>query len=653
MGWDEAVFGWFHGKARALLRARVPAAERAREATLEELRERLRLFACALSERAMEVREAEDAGGFVGATLLVPSAMRYGPTREENERAYLLRVVWSVAAMGRGLALPTRDPLERALATLLAAPATSDAVLESCPGAAEGLRAHEAFALSAELPLERHRGAARALAALRRARLGAALPALSSEERAWLDRALETRPRDRASLEAALGELAPPLRSLGVSRRSVLDPPLLWGWIGSPAPASHAASDDAGDDARGLPSGTELASKPREHARRIELQKDPLQDNPLVHSFEKVHTAEEHRGGSKQPDGSDELDKHEEALRELDVREVVRTTERAASLLRSDVMIEGAAGDLADDGEPGEGIPYDEWNEKARAYRAGWCRVRPAYVRERRSAGEARAWLAGVRSGAARHIDALRAELSRIELARRWRSRQLDGPEIDDDAVVERHAALASGHPGPDRLYRARLRSAPELAVLLLIDASLSTDGWIQERRVLDVELESALVLADALDGLGVELSIASFHSHTRRDCRFDVVKAMNDPWRGAPAERRLASIEPAGYTRIGPALRHASGVLERASARRRLLLVITDAKPNDYDRYEGSYGIADVRQAVREAERSGIHVHALAIDPRARFYLPRMFGPSRHSAVPTPGDLAHAMGRACADMRV
>src|SRR5690606_36468471 len=189
------------------------------------------------------------------------------------------------------------------------------------------------------------------------------------------------------------------------------------------------------------------------------------------------------------------------------------------------------------------------------------------------------------------------------------------------DAVVERHAALASGHPGPDRLYRARLRSAPELAVLLLIDASVSTDGWIQERRVLDEELESALVLADALDGLGVELAIASFHSHTRRDCRFDVVKAMSEPWHGGKAERRLASIEPAGYTRIGPALRHASGLLERASARRRLLLLITDAKPNDYDRYEGSYGIADVRQAVREAERAGIHVHALAIDPRARFY--------------------------------
>ena len=652
MGWDEAVFGWFHGKARALLRARVPAVERAREATLEELRERLRLFACALSERPIEVREAEDAGGFIGATILLPSAMRYAPTREENERAYLLRVVWSAAALRHGLALPTRDPLERALATLLAAPATSDAVLESYPGAAEGLRAHQAFALAMELPLERHRGAARALAALRRAHLGAP-PVRSGAEGAWLDRALDARSRDRASLEAALRELTPPLRALGVSRRDALDPPLFWGWIGSPAPAADAASGEAGDDARGLSSGTEIAFKPREHVRRVELEKDPLQDNPLVHSFEKIHTAEEHRGGSKQPDGTDELSKHEEALRELDVREVVRTTERAASLLRSDVMIEGAAGDLADDDEPKQGIPYDEWNEKARAYRAGWCRVRPAYVRERKSAAEARAWLAGVRSGAARHIDALRAELQRIELARRWRSRQLDGAEIDDDAVVERHAALASGHPGPDRLYRARLRSAPELAVLLLIDASLSTDGWIQERRVLDVELESALVLADALDGLGVELAIASFHSHTRRDCRFDVVKAMSEPWHGGKAERRLASIEPAGYTRIGPALRHASAILERGSARRRLLLLITDAKPNDYDRYEGSYGIADVRQAVREAERSGIHVHALAIDPRARFYLPRMFGPSRHSAVPTPGDLAHAMGRVCADMRV
>src|SRR5690606_23595425 len=111
-------------------------------------------------------------------------------------------------------------------------------------------------------------------------------------------------------------------------------------------------------------------------------------------------------------------------------------------------------------------------------------------------------------------------------------------------------------------------------------------DGWVQDRRVRDVELETALVLADAMDGLGIELGIAAFSSHTRRDCRFHVIKGMREAW--ASAELRLASVEAGGYTRIGPALRHATAVLGRTSARRRLLLLVTDAKPNDYDRYEG-----------------------------------------------------------------
>ena len=98
--------------------------------------------------------------------------------------------------------------------------------------------------------------------------------------------------------------------------------------------------------------------------------------------------------------------------------------------------------------------------------------------------------------------------------------------------------------------------------------------------------------------------------------------------------------------------LRPATAALSRTHARRRLLLLITDAKPNDYDRYEGSYGIADVRQAVREAEQVGLHVHALAMDPRARAQLPRMFGPSRHTAVAGPDRLSEAVGRICVAMR-
>lgn len=652
MGWDEAVFGWIYGKARALGRPKLSEEVRARQATLASCRDRLRLLACALAEDDVEIREAENEGGFAGTTLLLPAAMRHAPSAEENEEAYVLRVTWSVSAMQMGLALPIDDALERALATLLAVPATRAVVLARFPGALERWRAHEALALAAEPP-PRARGAVRALAILARSRLGERPDAheLAPREEAWLAEARASMPTTAAAIRAELDRLLPGLRALG-GGGGVRVPPL-WGWLGTPA-AGAPSQSDLRHDARALPTGTELAGEPRERVRRVELAKDGLEDNPLVHSFEKVRTAEEHRGGSRGADGDDELAEHAEALRELDLREVVRSDERTSSLLRCDVMLEGAAGDLTGDrvggSAPEGGIPYDEWNERERAYRPGWCTVRPSYVAPRIEAATARAWLRDLRARSRERIDAVRAELLRVELARRFRSRQIDGVEIDEDAMVDRYAALASGHTGTDRLYRARPRRATELAVLLLIDASLSTDGWVQDRRVLDVELETALVLADAMDGLGIELGIAAFSSHTRRDCRFHVIKGMREAW--ASAELRLASVEAGGYTRIGPALRHATAVLGRTSARRRLLLLVTDAKPNDYDRYEGSYGIADVRQAVREAERSGVHAHALAVDPHAKLHLPRMFGPSCHTTVPSPERLPEAVGRICASMR-
>jgi len=89
--------------------------------------------------------------------------------------------------------------------------------------------------------------------------------------------------------------------------------------------------------------------------------------------------------------------------------------------------------------------------------------------------------------------------------------------------------------------------------------------------------------------------------------------------------------------------------VLERAPARRRLLLLVSDGKPTDYDRYEGRYGVADVRQAVREAHQRSVHLFALAVDAEARFYLPQMFGKGNYALLPRPDALAGALARVVA----
>ncbi len=156
-------------------------------------------------------------------------------------------------------------------------------------------------------------------------------------------------------------------------------------------------------------------------------------------------------------------------------------------------------------------------------------------------------------------------------------------------------------------------------------------------------------MLGEALARLPVQAGVAAFFSNTRRDCRFVVIKEFGAPWE--PALTRLASVTPTAYTRIGPALRHGAHLLDDSGARKKLLIMIGDGKPTDFDRYEGRHGVGDVRQAVREAQQLGVDTFALAIDTTARPQLQQMFGPSGFERLARPEDLAAALGRVCADL--
>jgi nitric oxide reductase NorD protein len=351
----------------------------------------------------------------------------------------------------------------------------------------------------------------------------------------------------------------------------------------------------------------------------IESQKE--RDNPLVHSFEKVHTATEYESGRKQLDGSDQLAEQEEALDELELTKLTRTAETAQSIYRADLQAGLHTADLAEERESPRAHRYPEWNFKRREYRADWCTVNEHLCPPSSPAS--------VVTSASRRLHGevlrLQAELKRLELDRRWRNRQLDGTEIDIDALVDRQATLmARRHPDP-RIYVRRKVHDSELAMLILVDASLSSDSWVAGKRIFDVVCDSAQVLVEAFEPTSAKLGLGVFYSNTRRDCRFLVAKGFDDP--SHTGLQRLHAVFPTGYTRIGPAIRHALELLGETGARRRLVLLLTDAKPTDYDHYEGRYGIEDVRQALREAGDQGTHCLALAVRGKSEAYLTQMFG--------------------------
>jgi nitric oxide reductase NorD protein len=209
--------------------------------------------------------------------------------------------------------------------------------------------------------------------------------------------------------------------------------------------------------------------------------------------------------------------------------------------------------------------------------------------------------------------------------------------------MVERHADLAAGCTPPDRLYLAARKTFREIAILLLLDSSFSTDSWLDGRRVLDVEIESLLVLSEAFEGyIEEEVAVASFRSNTRTDVRFGVLKGFEDPW--IQLRRVAPGLAPQGYTRIGAAVRHATAVLDAAKARQKLLLLVSDGKPTDYDRYEGRYGVEDVAQAVREAHQRHIRIFGLAVEKQAKRYLANMLGPGSYRILPRTDRLPEVM---------
>ena len=648
MRWNERLFGRVYRAFGSLARRRGAAPrEEGHAATLASLAPRLRLLACALAGTDVELHEAEDGGGVCGTRVLLPPWIAVAPTPELNARLFVLRVAYAAASARIGFVLPDEAAAdERALSTLLAVPATLARCVRELPAVRRLHAELGGFVLAARPDVATLAPADAALEILAQLHLGrpaATLAAVAPPHLlTWAQDAAARAPDTMAALRTARDA------TLGALGRGRLAPVAVWGWLLPRPAAARAPAVSSTGEAPGA-SGSERSGKARERLRRVDLGAEKLDENPAVHSFEKVHTAEEYRGGKKRVDSGDDLAQHADALDELDLREIVRSDEHARSVYRADVLLDGGVGDLEGETPPTDAIPYDEWDARAERYRVGWCSVRAACLHERLTPAEAGRWL---HATVARHrpqIRALRLEFSRLEQARAWKGRQTDGPDVDVDAVVQRHAALRSGHAPPDRLYCARRRRAQDFAVLILLDASLSTDAWVAGRRVLDVARDSVLVLGEALATTPATVGVAAFASHTRRDCRFLTIKGFSEPW--AEAARRLASVEAAGYTRIGPALRHGTALLTRVPARRRLLLLVSDGKPTDYDRYEGRYGVADVRQAVREAHPRAVQLFALAIDAEARFYLPQMFGKGNYAILPRPDALVGALARVVAEL--
>lgn len=458
---------------------------------------------------------------------------------------------------------------------------------------------------------------------------------LPSDPAAWAEAVLRAYPGLRAELRA---HRAAEAARLAVEPQAL--PALSFRFL--PRPEGLLAPGDAAETLPEAIDGSEAEAPLQESVTRTTINKEEQEAHTLMHHFEKVETLDEYRGLARDFDGEDQLEDQLEAMQELNLTEVIRVDETVHAVYQAELLMADGVGDLA--AEATGGIPYDEWDPARKAYRRDWCRLFPVPFDARDPA-----WAAARLPELAEPIRRVKRELERVVSARERVRRQQDGAEIDLDAAVANRVRLQRQEPPLENLYLDRQRRRRDLAVVILVDLSLSTDAGVDGRRVLDVSKDSLLVLSEVFSHFGDAVEVAGFYSQTRNQVFYRTLKRFDEPW--TSLRSAIGALEPRGYTRIGPALRHGTRRLMDVTAKHRVLLVLSDGKPGDFDRYEGRYGIGDIRQAIREAEGHGVRIHALAIDKQARDYLPQMLGARRFAILREPGDLPEALGAFFAEL--
>ncbi|MDY0065308.1 MAG: hypothetical protein RBS02_02930 [Steroidobacteraceae bacterium] len=392
----------------------------------------------------------------------------------------------------------------------------------------------------------------------------------------------------------------------------------------------------------------ERAARSARLARRPNVRPADERDERSGDGVWMVQTAQPHEHaedpfGAQRPTDRDEdtaAEEFAESVSELaEARLIAAPGAPKEVLLSEDPPPAAARRAMTHAAEPAEILTYPEWDWRAGAYREPGATVHLLEAQcgpadwVARTLTEHRAMLNGVR----RQFESLRAQRMRLR-------QQNDGEELDLEACIDALADSRAGVARPPGLYQCTRTMRREMAVLLLIDVSGSTDAWIaSRRRIIDVEREALLLVCLALESLGERYSVLAFSGEGPSRVTIRAVKRFSESY-GEQTALRIAGLEPERYTRAGAAIRHASQLLLREPARHRLLLMLSDGKPNDMDEYDGRYGLEDMRQAIAETRLQGVYPFCLTVDRRKANYLPAVFGEHQYAVLHRPELLPAAL---------
>jgi len=273
----------------------------------------------------------------------------------------------------------------------------------------------------------------------------------------------------------------------------------------------------------------------------------------------------------------------------------------------------------------GKGHYVDEWDYKKGDYLKNYARILPHVTMN--------VVPVSLPTRLTKTVRKIHRELDLLKLDRIKNDKLPYGDEIDIDSWIEytSHQDKSMHH---QKFYTTYERKTRDMATLLLADISLSTEGGItQEVRIIDVIKDSLMVFSEALEKLEDKFAIYTFSSLQNKKVYFHIIKNFKDKYSDL-IRGRIDTIKPEYYTRMGAAIREATKILDKQQSANKLLLIVSDGKPNDEDRYDGRYGIEDTKKAIEEIKKKGITPFCITVDLDAKEYLAYLFGRDGYAVV-------------------
>lgn len=260
---------------------------------------------------------------------------------------------------------------------------------------------------------------------------------------------------------------------------------------------------------------------------------------------------------------------------------------------------------------------YKEWDRDMADYKLDWCLVRQRMVDD-----EANDFVSDLTERLSGIIRLIRRQFAVLKPERFQKFRaQPSGDALDLDALIESVMDMRSGFFLNENVYIRRDKHLRDVAVLFLLDLSESTAEEVDDRRVIDIQKEAVVLMAEALESLADPYAIYGFTSEGRFRVDMLSVKEFAEPY-SEQVRNRIGNLKPKGLTRMGAVIRHAIYKLDGIDAIVKLLVVLTDGRPYDLEYGNFDYAIADTKNAFQEARTHRIHPFIITSDKKGASYL-------------------------------